>query len=194
VLLYCMLPYYNWNIVECGVKHHNSNPLLHDFMTFLSTFTQGYIILLWNFKFHKSVGIFLYTIQIWLDSIDNFCMHTWLDSISNFCMHTWLDSISNFCIQIWSVFVSNFCIAYKPDQILTVILYTLQTWSESVSNLCIPYKPGQILSVIFVFLTHLVRKNYWQNLTRFVRNTKITQILTRFVRNTKITDRFWPGL
>ena len=107
--------------------------------------SQGYISLLWNFKFHKSVGIFLYTIQIWLDSIDNFCMHTWLDSISNFC------------IQIWSVFVSNFCIAYKPDQILTVILYTLQTWSESVSNLCIPYKPGQILSVIFVFLTNLVR-------------------------------------
>ena len=110
--------------------------------------SQGYIILLWNFKFHKSVGIFLYTIQIWLDSIDNFCMHTWLDSISNFC------------IQIWSVFVSNFCIAYKPDQNLSVIcvyltnlvrfcqlfLYSLQTWSESVCYFCIPYKPGQNLS------------------------------------------------
>ena len=49
--------------------------------------SQGYISLLQNLIF-ISLGIFLYTIQIWLDSIDNFCMYAWLDSISNFCIQT----------------------------------------------------------------------------------------------------------
>jgi hypothetical protein len=48
------LPWYNWNIVECGIKHHNSNPLFlitgkHCPILFSNSWRTQYILEQWVF-------------------------------------------------------------------------------------------------------------------------------------------------